>query len=171
MASPTWWTWIWANSGSWWWTGTPGVLQSTGSQRVGHDGETELNWTDATCIPSDPIVKKYQSFNSLTQVLVLSEYAFFLSWRMASYSFSLWGSESGTQAPFFVMNTMFSRDISLDQTAPSPTVRWPRTLSPVPWWSSPFSPSPLQTSSMSPFNLSQKPSDGTLILLKAQVSG
>ena len=30
MASPTWWTWIWASSGSWWWTGKPGALQSMG---------------------------------------------------------------------------------------------------------------------------------------------
>ena len=30
---------------SWWWTGRPGVLQSTGSQRVGYDWVTELNWT------------------------------------------------------------------------------------------------------------------------------
>ena len=34
MASPTRWTWIWASSGSWWWTGKPCVLQSRGSQRV-----------------------------------------------------------------------------------------------------------------------------------------
>ena len=46
MASLTQWTWVWVNSGSWWWTGTPGMLQSMGSQRVGHDWETELNWTD-----------------------------------------------------------------------------------------------------------------------------
>ena len=32
MASPTWWTWVWASSGSWWWTGRPGVLQSIGLQ-------------------------------------------------------------------------------------------------------------------------------------------
>ena len=44
MASPTWWTWVWANSGSWWWTGKPGVLQSMGSQRVRHDWVIELNW-------------------------------------------------------------------------------------------------------------------------------
>ena len=44
MASPTWWTWVWASSKSWWWTGKPGMLQSTGSQRVGHDWATELNW-------------------------------------------------------------------------------------------------------------------------------
>ena len=38
------WTWVWANSGSWWWTGKPGVLQSMGSKRVGHNWATELNW-------------------------------------------------------------------------------------------------------------------------------
>ena len=37
MASPTQWTWVWVNSGSWWWTGRPGVMQSMGSERVGHD--------------------------------------------------------------------------------------------------------------------------------------
>ena len=35
-----------SNSGSWWWTGKPGMLQSMGSQRVRHDWVTELNWTD-----------------------------------------------------------------------------------------------------------------------------
>ena len=44
MASPTRWTWVWVNSGSWWWTGSPGVLQFMGLQRVGHDWATELNW-------------------------------------------------------------------------------------------------------------------------------
>ena len=46
MASPTRWTWAWVNSESWWWSGRPGVLQSMGSQRVGHDWATELNWTE-----------------------------------------------------------------------------------------------------------------------------
>ena len=46
MASPTWWTWVWVNSGNWWWTGRPGALQFMGSQRVGHDCATELNWTE-----------------------------------------------------------------------------------------------------------------------------
>ena len=45
MASLTWWTWIWASSRSWWWTGKPGVLQSMGSQRVRHDWATELTET------------------------------------------------------------------------------------------------------------------------------
>ena len=44
MASLTEWTWTWVNSGSWWWTGTPGILQSMGLQRVGHDWVTALNW-------------------------------------------------------------------------------------------------------------------------------
>ena len=44
MASPTRWTWVWVNSGSWWWTGRPGMLRFMGSQRVGHDWVTELNW-------------------------------------------------------------------------------------------------------------------------------
>ena len=38
------WTWVWVNSGSWWWTGRPGVLWFMGSQRVGHDWATELNY-------------------------------------------------------------------------------------------------------------------------------
>ena len=46
MASPTRWTWVWVNSGSWWWTGRPGVLRFMGSQRVGHDWATELNWME-----------------------------------------------------------------------------------------------------------------------------
>ena len=46
VASPAWWTWIWASFGSWWWRGNPGVLQSMGSQSVGHDWATELNWTE-----------------------------------------------------------------------------------------------------------------------------
>ena len=44
IASPTQWTWVWASSGSWWWTGKPGMLQSMRSQRIWHDRATELNW-------------------------------------------------------------------------------------------------------------------------------
>ena len=48
MRSPTQWTWVWVNSGSWWWTGRAGMMQSMGSQRVGHDWVTELNWTNSS---------------------------------------------------------------------------------------------------------------------------
>ena len=52
MASLTWWTWVCLISGSWWWTGKPGMLQSMGSQKVGHDWVTKL---------IVPISKKYLS--------------------------------------------------------------------------------------------------------------
>ena len=45
LASPTQWTWVWVDSGSWWWTGRPGVLRYLWSHRVKHDWATELNWT------------------------------------------------------------------------------------------------------------------------------
>ena len=47
MASPTQWTWVWVNSGSWWWKGRPSMLQSVVSQRVGHNW---VNWTEKTKI-------------------------------------------------------------------------------------------------------------------------
>ena len=50
MASPTWWTWVWVNSRSWRWTERPGVLGFMGSQRVGHDWATELNWTEYSTV-------------------------------------------------------------------------------------------------------------------------
>ena len=50
MASLTQWTWVWVNSGSWWWTGKPGVLQSMGSQKVGNDWATEVNWTEYSTV-------------------------------------------------------------------------------------------------------------------------
>ena len=49
MVSPTWWTWVWVNSRSWWWTGRPGVLRFMGSKRVGHDWATDLIWSENHC--------------------------------------------------------------------------------------------------------------------------
>ena len=47
MASPTRWTWVWVNSGSWWWTGRPGMLRFMGSQsRTQLSNWTELNWAE-----------------------------------------------------------------------------------------------------------------------------
>ena len=48
MASLTQWIGVWVDSGSWWWTGRPGMLRFMGSQRVGHNWATELNWTEHT---------------------------------------------------------------------------------------------------------------------------
>ena len=46
----TWWTWVWVNSGSWWWRGRPGMVQFMGSQRVRLNWATELGWTDDVSI-------------------------------------------------------------------------------------------------------------------------
>ena len=46
MASPTEWAWVWVNSGRWWWTGRPPMLQSMGLQRVRQEWVTELNWRE-----------------------------------------------------------------------------------------------------------------------------
>ena len=62
------WTWVWVNSGSWWWTGRPGVLQSMGSQRVGHDWVTELNW-----MGPDAMILVFSMF-SLKPALSLSSF-------------------------------------------------------------------------------------------------
>ena len=59
MASPTLWTWVWASSQSWWWTGKPGVLQSTGSRRTGHDWATELKiWMKPKWLSVEELIKK-----------------------------------------------------------------------------------------------------------------
>ena len=49
MTSLNQWTRVWVKSRSWWWTGRPGVLQSMGSQRVGHNWVTELNCVKTNC--------------------------------------------------------------------------------------------------------------------------
>ena len=56
MASRTRWTQVWVNSGSWWWTGRPGVLQFMRLQRVRHDWMTVLNWTDSTKWHPTPVL-------------------------------------------------------------------------------------------------------------------
>ena len=69
MASRTRWTWVWVSSGRWWWTGRPGVLWFMGSQRVGHDRATELNWTlysthaSASCFLK-PLLFHFNTFSS-----------------------------------------------------------------------------------------------------------
>ena len=50
IASPTWWAWVWASSGNWWWTGKPGMVRSLGvtKSQTRLSDWTELNWTDST---------------------------------------------------------------------------------------------------------------------------
>ena len=60
MASSTQYTWVWASSGSWWWTVKPGVLQSMELQRVGHDWATEVKWAElvAQLVKNSPVMQE-----------------------------------------------------------------------------------------------------------------
>ena len=62
MASLTRWTWVWVNSGSWWWTGRPGMLRFMGSQRIGHDWANDLIVSFA--------VQKFLSYSAVTCLLL-----------------------------------------------------------------------------------------------------
>ena len=71
MASQTRWMWVWVNSGSWWWTGKPGVLRFTESQRVRQDWASKLNWTELIQLKvkvliaqSGPILENVMDYSS-----------------------------------------------------------------------------------------------------------
>ena len=89
MASLTRWTWVWVNSGSWWWTGRPGVLWFMGFQRVGHDWSTELNWTELTHTCT------YTQTHILSYIFLLSEDSW---WRTAQFPQSEGSKDSATSA-------------------------------------------------------------------------
>ena len=93
------WTWVWINSGSWWWTGRPGVLQSMGSLRVGHDW---VNWYALIHWPDIPgfyaiLLRIASDFLPLSPVTFTSRYCFcfdsvssfflesFLQWAPVAY--------------------------------------------------------------------------------------
>ena len=71
MASRPRWTRVWVNSGSWWWTGRPGVLRFMGSQRVGHDWATEMKWTELILNLTDK-----SSFKSMIATIYLIIHAY-----------------------------------------------------------------------------------------------
>ena len=71
MASSTQQTWVWVSSRSWWWTGRPGMLQSMGSQRVGHNWMIELNWTDSYHLKLLHYFKKFVVFIVHQRILKL----------------------------------------------------------------------------------------------------
>ena len=71
MASPTEWTWIWVNSGTWWGTGRPDVLRFLGSQKVGHDWAAELNWS-----------RIVMSTNVLRRLVVMQGYHCWILFRL-----------------------------------------------------------------------------------------
>ena len=83
MASPTRWAWVWVISGSWWWTGRPGMLHSTGSQRVEHNWVTELNWTEDPTIlllgiyPEETIFQK----DTCTPIFIAALFTIAKMWK------------------------------------------------------------------------------------------
>ena len=90
MASPTQWAWVWVNSGSWWWTGRPGVLQSMGSQR--HDWATELKSLKAERKrASRALWVSFSSLQASKKILTLL--------RFIDFPYELWGFYVG-QSPF-----------------------------------------------------------------------
>jgi len=90
MASLTRWTWVWVNSGIWWWTGRPGVLRFMGQRRVGHNWATELNWTGPEFPVSDDkgVLLPSDSGRAL------------LTWE--TY-FLLSGRQEGQTVPFYII--------------------------------------------------------------------
>ena len=76
MVGWTRWTWVWVNSGRWWWTGRPGVLCIMGSQRVGHNWTTELNWTE---------LKEETQLNYIVLRLLMNRIVRYRSWCKPKY--------------------------------------------------------------------------------------
>ena len=70
MASLNLWTWVYVSSESWRWTGKPGVLQSMGSQRVGHNWTTELNWTNWKS--SGEVKRKHHEIDHIPESFLLT---------------------------------------------------------------------------------------------------
>ena len=76
MASLARWMWVWVNSGSWWWKGRPGVLRFIGSQRVGHNWATELNWTESLCLNHKELWKILKKMGTCRPRRNMKEYTF-----------------------------------------------------------------------------------------------
>ena len=96
MASLTRWTWVWVNSGSWWWTGRPGVLWFMASQRVRHDWATDLIWS----------VLIWKNLENIPELLILKK----RRRKRRRYSLSnmlnfMWNSEMHSAYVFTFTNT------------------------------------------------------------------
>ena len=100
------WTWVWASSRSWWWTGKSGVLQSLGSQRVRHNW-SDLNWTECLFCSSFDFLCSFT-----TWVCILSVKSFFYSIWSILQVYSLCGSQSNP----IKYNSSWDTDSSLNPT-------------------------------------------------------
>ena len=83
------WRWVWVNSGSWWWPGRPGLLYCVGSQRVGHNWATKLNWTDVNFY--SPVIKWVECVSFLFLVTNINKYVLIrLFNRLSEYLLATW---------------------------------------------------------------------------------
>ena len=82
MASLTQWTWVWEGSRHWWRTGQPGVLQSMGSQRVGHDWASKLNWTPCPILSQTHTFIQSLSLSELKKLPMASVTKFYTLWSL-----------------------------------------------------------------------------------------
>ena len=107
MASPIQWTWVWVDSGSWWWTGRPGVLWFMESQRVRRDWATELNWINRWKVKGESVSYSVMS-NSLRShglypIRLLCPYHFpakILEWVAVPFSKGSSWSKDWTQGSY-----------------------------------------------------------------------
>jgi len=121
MASLTRWTWVWVNSGSWWWTGRPGVLRFMGSQRVGHDWATELIWTNMSKV-THPFLPLRTTSRLGGNLLVLGGRTFSKRWRKSKQKIrQIWSSV------LFCNNVFFGGHVPLQWKS------WPSENNSL-WW-------------------------------------
>ena len=80
MALPTCWTWVWASSRTWWWTGKPGVLQSMGSLRVRHDWATGLNRTSVILVQASLVAQLVKNPSAMQEIL-FDSWVGLIPWR------------------------------------------------------------------------------------------
>ena len=115
VASLTRWTWVWVDSGSWWWTGRPGVLQSMGSQsRTRLSDWTELHWT---------VLKRWLGLTSLASLLGLWRVAMTSAWQCLVGQLLSVTISVGLLVSYYQCTSLF----------PRPTWTSPQTRPPLGW--------------------------------------
>ena len=107
MASLTQWTWVWVDSGSWWWTGRPRVLRFMGLQRVRHDWASKLNWINRWKVKNESVSYSVMSdslrSHGLYPVRLLCPYHFqvnILDWVAVPFSKGSSWSRDRTQGSY-----------------------------------------------------------------------
>ena len=140
MASLTWWTWVWVNFGSLWWTERPGVLRFMGSQRVGHD------WTEWTEYMSYKQIAPSYFFNSLSYTAGLHWTSTW--WHPRSYTFKwmlslsrlpTWGGYPHMPMILSMLNIIFQYFSLLECVSESVTLLNTWSVAPIMMWSTVFS--------------------------------